>query len=85
MTPGTRVAWRRGPSGGLVIGVVRGKSPRSPERWYSRADGLLDHANAPLQELWECTEERVSDDWPYHPGASWVVPECDFVPLPPGM
>ena len=82
MIPGTRVAWRRGPSGGLVIGTVISESERSPERWWSRADERRDHDAAPLRRLWDCREERFSDDWPSSPGTIWTVPDCDFVEVP---
>lgn len=78
---GNRYSWYRGPSRILVIGTVLRVSPRSPERWWSRADATHDvtvDPAAPPRVLYECEEEKTVGALS-HPGSHWTVPECDFV------
>lgn len=75
--PGDRVAWLRGPSGAFVLGTIVKEC--SPDTWASRRfAGREKDDHEILQRIWVCTEERVTDDWPYSRGAQWHVPECDF-------
>lgn len=85
IVPGARVAWIRGPSGGRVIGTVVRESPDSPQPSWGRADPKGSTDGAPKRRIFECVQERYSDNWPPAPGAKWNVPECDFVEVPDGL
>lgn len=74
---GKRYSWYRGPSKILVVGLVKAVRP-AKEAWCSRIDQEQQSPPMSTQYIYECVEEYTIDALS-HPGAKWVVPECDFV------